>query len=62
MQAVGFDGAFGSGGVVGAEDEDGFAVQEDRVQVGDADAFVGEDFHRVGGAAGFVVELDSEYF
>ena len=60
MQAVGFDGTLGGGGVVGAEDEDGFAVHEDGVEVGDADAFVGEDFDGVGGAAGFVVEFDGE--
>lgn len=59
---MGGDESGGLVGVVGAEDEDAFPLQQEGVQVGDADAFAGEKFNGIGGLAGTVVEFDGEHF
>ena len=61
-EAVGGDDLRGLFGIVRAEDEDALSVQQEGIQVGDADSFAGEDLDGVGGLAGTVVELDGEHF
>ena len=61
-EAVGGDDLRGLFGIVRAEDEDALSIQQERVQIGDADPFAGEDRDSVGGLTGTVVEFDGEYF
>ena len=60
-KTVGGDDLGGLFGVVGAEDEDSLSIQQEGVQVGDADTFAREDLDGVGGLAGTVVEFDGEH-
>ena len=61
LEVVVFDNTCGLFSVIGAEDEDSLAAQQERVHVGDADASLAEDLNGFCGTTGLVVNLDGEY-
>jgi len=62
LEIVGGDDLGSLVGVVRTEDQDALAVQQEGIQVGDADAFTGEELDGVGCLARTVVEFDCEDF
>ena len=60
LQVVLENGLAGLFSIVGTEDEDSLAVQQERVHIGDADAGLREGLNSIGSTTGLVVELDSE--
>ena len=60
-EIVGDNGLTGLFGIVRTEDQYALAVEQEGIEVGDADAFAGEDLDGVRSLAGSVVERDCEF-
>ena len=62
LHAIGFDDLSGFVDVVGAEYQDAFAIEKERVEVDDTDASVADGSYGFGGTARLVVEFQGKHF